>query len=109
MQELRNQIIQSCESIGLPYLSNHTCCQLLAFTYVCGGGCEYTVVNKKLNTDIMYAQRRANIIGSETPNPEMTVSLNNYIKELQTTSEPPQWAVALCEKYGIPSVFLQNK
>ncbi len=93
------RFVRTAEQCGLKVVSDDTCCMVLAWLYVHGGGYEVGY-NVKLRTDIKYAQKRLNIEGSEIPDSELCDTLRERIKELQATR--PKWLYELKERYGLP-------
>lgn len=77
------EYVKSLENVGVKPLSDDTCCRILAILYVFGGGDEAFTHNKKLLTDIQYAQRRLNLVGGEIPNGDLCEIMNDYVKELK--------------------------
>lgn len=135
MKELYKQMMDTSERIGIKILSDEFCCELIAWLYIFGGGCEDVVVNYKLNTDIQTSQTRLNLFGGEIPNQELHPIAVDKIRELelfdkayrkaQSTKElkgifpesedyknavieypePPAWLIAIFKKYNIKPPF----
>lgn len=53
---------------NISVLSDENCARLLAITYIYGGSMEAFTKNQKLVDEILYAQRKLNIMGGEAPN-----------------------------------------
>ena len=110
------EMLDTALNVGLPVISSDKCCRLLAYVYVYGGGNEAVVFNEKMNADIVYAQKRLNIVGGEIVNRELLPALQKYIKSLSNMFplskeqadkaredfyNPPQWVIDLEKEYGI--------
>lgn len=59
-------LLETAGNTGVNIISDDFCCQLLAWVYVFGGGVEATVLDFKMNSDILFAQNKLNIHGGET-------------------------------------------
>ena len=105
--DLRKQLYETALSADLPVISIDRCCQLLAWLYIFGGGCEQVVIDERLRNDILYAQRRLNIDGGKVPNPDYLLILQDYIKSITladnwTPKEHlPEWVALLENDYAI--------
>ncbi len=92
-------MLETAAQCGMKIVSDDKCCRILAWLYVHGGGNESTTVNLKLNADIHEAQKRLNLYGGEKVNTELLPTLQEYIKEAETSN--PQWVADLCKYYGL--------
>lgn len=101
MSELYQQLNDAFKSVGVNMLSDDTCCKVLAYLYVMGGGNEAVVYNTKLNTDIKIAQDRMNLHGGEIPNEEVLPLLRQRIFELDTFQEDCVWLPHFLFRYGM--------
>lgn len=93
------RLIKTAEQCGIKILTDDFCCKLLAWVYVKGGYTESTIYNVKLRTDILAAQKRLNIFGSEIPNSDLCKKLKIYIKELEENKS--EWLDDFNKKYGL--------
>jgi hypothetical protein len=98
---LLGQVYKAFESVGIKLLSDDFCCQLLAWLNVYGDGVENIVLDVKLRTDILEAQRRLNLFGGEIPNVDLLPKLQEYIKSISDFKKPPEWVKELEKKYGL--------
>jgi hypothetical protein len=98
---LIEQLYATAESAGIKIVSDDTCCQLLAWLYIYGGGSEEVVVNGRQRNLFLQAQRRLNLFGGELPNGELILVLQGYVKSVTDFSNPPGWVTELEKKYGI--------
>lgn len=98
-------LLDTAAQCGLKVVSDDTCCKVLAWLYVHGGGYEVNY-NTKLLADIKYAQKRLNVYGSEIPDSELCETLRARVKELEasvkTKSQSPEWLLELKERYDLP-------
>lgn len=106
MNNLYQQWVDTLQSANIKPLADDTCCKLLAIISVFGGEKEAVILNTKLHTDILYAQKRLNLFGGEIPNAELIPLLQQYIHELEPDKTriertKPLWAIELLEKYGV--------
>lgn len=83
MMDPYEEYVKNLETFGIKPLSDDICCRILAILYVFGGGDEAFTHNKKLLTDVQYAQRRLNLDGSERPNAPLCEKMKEYVKELE--------------------------
>lgn len=90
-------------SCGLKILSDDFCCKLLAWLYMFGGANEAVAYNKKLNTDILHAQKRLNIYGGEVCNNDLLPLLKQRLKECGDYFKPvlPEWIHEIDDRYEI--------
>jgi hypothetical protein len=101
MNDFRAQLYAAAESAGLKIISDDKCCRLLAWLYVYGGGNEQPVFDGRLNSAMLYAQRRLNLWGAERPDHELVPVLQGYTKSITDYKNPPEWVLELEEEYGI--------
>lgn len=80
-------LIRTCESAGIPFMSLDKCCRLLAIIHTLGGNNEIFTHHVKLLEDVKYAQRRLNLFGGEVPDPEGLQLLKGYVRELDSYYE----------------------
>jgi len=80
----------------------------MAYLLVYGGGNEQTVIEGKINSIILYAQKRLKLLGGEVPDPELLPILQGYIKSLggenpcnEDFYNPPEWVTELENEFGI--------
>ena len=96
---LYQSILEAALNADLQVLSDEKCCQLMAWVLDIGGYTEESTHNIKLKTDILYAQKRLNILGGEIPTPENIPMIKKYHKELiaylNEEIEKPQWLIDL--------------
>jgi len=100
MANLMTCLYETALSAGLPVISGDKCCRLLAWLYVYGGGNEQ-VIEGKLNAAIIYAQKRLNILGGETPDAELMPVLTEYVRSIADFKNPPEWVDRLEKEYGL--------
>ena len=62
---------------------------------------EKVVKDVSLNGDILIAQQRLNIYGGETPNVELVVKMQRFIKELKVSGEQCMWLNEICKRYNL--------
>jgi hypothetical protein len=96
---LRGQFYLTAGLNGLKIIPDDTCCRLLAWLYVYGGGQEQ-VIDGKLSGHILYAQGRLNILGGGKPG-ELAGVMKEYIASVTDYHEPPAWVLELEHEYGI--------
>lgn len=77
---LYSALINTSEELGFKVVSDERCCELMAFVYYFGH--ESVIFDEKLNADVLHAQKRLNLYGGETPNPDLLPMLKEKIKEL---------------------------
>ena len=103
--DIRKLLNDTAITAGLPIVSADKCCKLLAWLYVYGGGCESVVTDERLRNDILYAQRRLNILGGEVPDTELLPIFQEYVKSTggydKPYKTPPEWVIELEQEYGI--------
>jgi hypothetical protein len=99
--DLRKSLHETALSAGIPIISGDKCCRLLAWLYIYGGGQEQVVFDERLNTDIVYAQKRLNVMGGKIPDTELAPILQSYIKSVTDYGNPPEWVYELEKEYGI--------
>ena len=97
--DLYREFNLAAERIGLYELSDQFCCQILAVLYVEGN--ETMVVNSRISTDILIAQRRLNLFAAEIPNQKLIPNLKEYIDDLEKNKIPPKWLEDLEKHYGV--------
>jgi hypothetical protein len=114
MSDFRRQLYKSAEFAGLKIISDDKCCRLLAWLYIYGGGNEQ-VIDDRISNAILYAQRRLNLSGGETPDTDLLPVLMDYIKDIAGDNpldffcnlkngkydNPPEWIVRLEEEFGL--------
>lgn len=93
------KLMKTAEQCEIKILTDDMCCKLLAWVYVEGGYTESTIYNVKLRTDILTAQKRLNVFGSEIPNFDLCEKLKTYIKELEDNKA--EWLGDFNKKYGL--------
>lgn len=86
-----SQFLEACEMANISVLSDENCARLLAITYIYGGSMEAFTKNQKLVDEILYAQRKLNIMGGEAPNFNHIKLINKYIKELESFYQNTQY------------------
>ena len=105
MNNLYQSILETALNADLQVLSDEKCCQLMAWVLDIGGYTEESTHNIKLKTDILYAQKRLNILGGEIPSPENILMIKKYHKELiaylNEEIEKPQWLISLEHYYKL--------
>ena len=105
MTNIRQQLYDTAESAGLPILSGDKCCRLLAWLYVFGGSCEAVTMDERLSNDILYAQKRLNVVSGELPDAELLPILQRYVRQTGGYDKPhenaPEWVSKLEAEYGI--------
>jgi hypothetical protein len=106
MENIYKQIIETAENAGLKVISDDHCCKLLAWLYAYGGANEAVLYNVKLNANILIAQKRLNINGSERPNSELFDLLKKYLNEVEPimngkSKEHPKFIYEICDYYGL--------
>ena len=105
----KQALIRTAELAGfnITKQSDLECAQLLAWVYAFGGGVEATVINERMNLDILAAQTRFNINGGEVPNQALMPLLHAALSEVEPYMKhvkdfvAPEWALEICEKYNI--------
>jgi hypothetical protein len=124
VSNFREQLYETARQVGIKVLSDDDCCRVLAWLYVYGGGKENTVVDDHLRTDILEAQKRLNIFGSEKLN-RLIFLMKKYVREITGDNEqaffiedgkeaydrfrnPPEWVGQLEKKYGLPPTKRQE-
>jgi hypothetical protein len=98
--DLRQSLYDTALSAGIPIISGNKCCRILAWLYIYGGGNEQ-VIEGKLNTAILYSQKRLNLLGGEMPDLELLPILQDYIKSIANYYNPPEWVNELEAEYKI--------
>ena len=101
-------MMNTAEQCGLKVISDDLCCKLLAWLYVYGGGKEKTTAGGKMSQDLLIAQKRLGLYGSEHRNAMLIPTLQNYIKECLKArgagtaweDRTPEWVSELEERYG---------
>ena len=109
-------MINTCLSAGIPWMTTDTSARVFAVLYVHGNN-EYMTHCVPFLQDCWYIQRRFNILGGESPNPDFSSLLQEYIKDLEDYEEAnkgerttsgvferhiPEWAKTLfMGRYGI--------
>lgn len=98
-------MLQTSFVAGIKIISDDTCCKLLAWVFVLGGGTEESTHNIKLNTALMHAQKRANLLGGERVNLEFLEPIKNYSQDLnnfiEKKAQRPEWLTKLETEYNI--------
>ena len=74
--------VESLSQVGIHPISDDTVAKILAIVYVYGGSMEF-IYNKKLMTDIVYAQKRAKLNGAEVPDSDIVNDMQRYIKDIE--------------------------
>lgn len=100
------RLLETAAECGLKIVSDDTCCKVLAWLYVLGGGYEVSY-NTKLLADIRYAQKRINIFGSETPDATLCELLQMRVKELE--KKQADWISEIKERYKLPEYAVRLK
>lgn len=117
METLKDLWNNACLSADIPAISIDTCARIFAVLYVHGNN-EAFVYNKSFLSDIRYIQTRFGISGGETPDPNFSELIKEYIRELEDYedahkndegksgalfhSSKPEWAVNLFkDRYNI--------
>ena len=106
-QEISNQLqeqwLEACLSVGIPAVTTDTAARVLAILYVYGGGNEGMVLCKKFTNEVQYIQKRFHIEGGEVPDMKLAGIMKGYIKELEDDyGNIPDWAVTLMrDRYGL--------
>jgi hypothetical protein len=100
--DVRHTLYETALAAGIPILSGDTCCRLLAWVYVYGGGNEQVALEGRLRESLLYAQKRLNINGGEIPDLSLVNILKDYIKELDGYNRPA-WLIALEKEFNIRS------
>jgi hypothetical protein len=114
--ELYKDWLGAFAAIGTPAISRDTAARILAVTYVHGNN-EALTMNKKYLQEIEHIQQMYHIDGGETPDAEIVVLIQKYIKELEQyrdehdndptgeavfKNHAPQWAHKLfMDRFGI--------
>lgn len=105
-------------------MSDDLCCQVLAWVYGYGGGCEATVYNVKFNAAIKHAQDRLGIHGGSSPDYKMFDVLKYYLSQMEIALVPegtrktmekgkyanwkhPDWAYEICDRYEIDKNYVR--
>lgn len=103
--EMWANLLETAQITGIKVISDDTCCKLLAWVFVLGGGTEESTHNIKLNTALMHAQKRANLLGGERVNFEFIEPIKNYSQDLnnfiEKKSPRPEWLTELENNYNI--------
>lgn len=121
VDSLYAQFSRALEGAGIHPVSDDTAARLLAIVYVYGGSMELGY-NAKLMTDLRYAQRRAGLLGGETPDADLVKAMNGYIRDIESvlraaprtylginveTDAHPEWVRKfMLERYGIPKMHV---
>lgn len=102
-KDFYHALLETAFSCGMKLISDDFCCKLLAWVYVFGGGRENTTQNIKMRSEILYAQKRLNIVGGEICNRELLPILKERVKECGTFFKPalPKWIDEIDSRYGI--------
>lgn len=115
------QWIDACLEAGIPALRPDTCCRLMAILHTLGASMECFTQDRKILADVRYAQKRLNLLGGETPDPEWLPVLQGYVRELEEfynnapyresdsplAKEHPQWVRDFMrERYGITRLWI---
>jgi hypothetical protein len=99
--EFGKSFYETALAAGIPVISGDKCCRLLAWLHVCGGTNEQTVFDIRLSNALLYAQKRLNLLGGETPDAELVPVLQGYIKSITDYKNPPEWVLELEKEYRI--------
>lgn len=103
-----SDMLETAYNSGLKVLSDEYCCELLAVCYFVAP--EEMVFDPIVRSDLMYAQKRLNLIGGEKPNAELIPMLQKKIAELEKNNdvalsvfgrekdELPGWAIEIAKK-----------
>jgi len=112
ISEFKKALYDTALSAGIQIISDDKCCQLMAYLLVYGGVNEQVVVEGRISSAMLYAQKRLNLLGGETPNAELLPVLQGYIKSLggerasnEQFENPPDWVVELEKEYGIKAHY----
>lgn len=116
VDKMRYDWNMTCLAAGIPAITLNTCAQLMAVLYVHGNN-ENMVLHSVFIADLKYIQKRFGINGGGKPDPDFTVALKHYVKELEDYERDhagertgaglferhiPQWAINLYKnRYGI--------
>ena len=114
--DIRQKMINTCLSAGIPWMNADTCARVFAVLYVHGNN-EYMTHCVPFLQDCEYIQRRFNIMGAEIPDADFVCSVKEYVKELEDYEKShkdeksmsalyerhiPEWAITLFRgRYGI--------
>jgi hypothetical protein len=105
MKEFYRAFHKTSNSAGIKILSDDNCCRLLAWLLHFGGGREETILNFRLNEDILEAQNRLNLYGGECANARLLPVLNAYDSDAEDylggKTVKPQWIAEIEKKYGL--------
>ena len=108
----RMGFVNDCVNLGFKMYSDDLCCQALAWLLIWGGGNSDVVYGKAVNL-FLYAEKRANILGGETANPDFTNKIQEYYKTVVPDGKPyskesrdlyynpPQWVIDFETRYSI--------
>ena len=109
--DFTRKLFDTCIENDLKIYSDDLCCQALAWLYVYGGGNE-EVTQGKVRTLLLYAQKRANLMGGEVPDIEMVKKIQDYYRSLvpdhpyseiskNLYKDPPQWVIDFENRYNL--------
>ena len=105
LKKLREDFFNTAVELNLSVISNEKCSQVLAWVYCFGGYTEESTHNVKLNSHILYAQKKLNAFGSEKVDFENVLlikknvnELNEYIKNQELK---PNWLEEIEKEYKI--------
>jgi hypothetical protein len=105
MSDLREKLYDSAFSAGIPIISDDECCQFLAYLNLESGANEQFVLDERIRSALLYAQKRMNLFGGERPNIELLPVFQKYasVTKKDFDENPPEWVLALEKKWGIKS------
>jgi hypothetical protein len=101
VNNFRQKLYETALSAGIQIISGDKCCQLLSYLYVYGGENEQMTMDGRINSAMLYAQKRLNILGGEIPDVDLLPVLQDYIKSITDYDKPPEWVLDLEREYGI--------
>lgn len=101
-------------SVGIKMVSDDKCCQVLAWLYVFGGGCEAVVLNKAFNGLIRISQDRLNLKGGCVPNMVLLPLLQRYTKEAEAyeagkSHDGKDWVNSINTQFNMKSFTFELK
>lgn len=105
---LAAQLEGAFKSIGTSMLSDDFAAQLLAYTYVMGGGNEAVTLHQGLHAGIMIAQEKFNIKGGEVPDSNCVKLIAKYIKELERAELCTPWLWDIFKRYNLNTAPLSR-